>query len=153
MISAPSPARLVRRTDVQGREVPDVLALDRDPEADDLAVDLADPEAVRIVAEGAPAERQEALAGLGRSRAGRPAAGTGEMLGRLADHGVGRPEIGRRRAADEDPLESFHARHVRHVASMDAGAAGGRVPDRALATGTRRRNACQIVVSTDASRS
>ena len=46
---------------MEGGEVPDVLALDGDPEADERAVDLGDPEAVRVVAERARAEGEEAL--------------------------------------------------------------------------------------------
>ena len=45
-------------------------------EADHLAVDLADPEAVRIVAQGAAAECEEALAGLRRSRGWPPSPGS-----------------------------------------------------------------------------
>ena len=111
------------------------------------------PRSRRVVAERAPPERQEALAGLGRSRGGRPATRTGQMLHRLADHVVGRPEIGRCRAADEDfSSRSTLATSVTSLA-WTLGAARPPVPDRAVATAIRRRNACQIVVSTDASRS
>ena len=149
----PEPARLVGRADVQRSEVPDVLALDRDAEPDDLAVDLAEPEAVGVVAQGAAPKRKEALAGLRRSRAGRPAAGSREILHRLADHGIGRPEICRRRTSDDDPIESIDLRHVGHPASMMRGRPGPRVATGIAGIAARRRDACRIVGSTDGWRS
>ena len=116
---------------MERREIPDVLALDRDPEADELAIDLADPEAVRIVAQRARAgiARKRSPGSGGRGLAVQPRVRARCSVASRTTAYVGR-EIGRRRAADDDPIESVGCRHLRHAASIGSGATVGRARSR-----------------------
>ena len=83
---------------MERREIPDVLALDGDPEADETAAGLRHPEAVRVVTKHTRSEGEESLRRVARSGGGRPPSGLRQVVGGGLDRTV--PEEASERLAE-----------------------------------------------------